>query len=321
MESFKDLSTEKKISLNISNIGKIEFVSVDITSHNCIVGINNTGKSTVLKVIYSLISSINQFSRLISSNRTKYSFVYESELTDKGVEQLWELITDRIKGIFNLEEINEDSSIELYLDDRFFLEWNGNDVKCTENILEINNIPQVLYLSSPEILTYSHLIYRGESTDTGYSNNFNYVLPYDLDFIEYMATIAERSKIDLPVNIKEKGVSEILEEGKYYRPSVLGTGVKLLRILETLVKSKNDDIIFLIDEPEVGCHPSMQRRISKILLEKFRYFTITTHSIYMVNSLNEDINYMRTSHFENGIELINVQRSELLSDYTDQLVN
>ena len=321
MESFKDLSTEKKISLSISNIGKIDFVNIDITSHNCIVGINNTGKSTVLKVIYSVISSINYFSKLISSNRRKYNLIYESELTDKGEEQLWGLIIERIEGVFNLREVADNSEIKLYLDNKLLLIWDKNTLRCIGNILEINNIPQVLYLSSPEVLTYSHLIYRGESTDLSSSSDFNYVLPYDLEFIEYMATLAEKSKIDLPVNIKEKGVSEILEEGKYYRPSVLGTGVKLLRILETLVKSKNDNIIFLIDEPEVGCHPSMQRRISKILSEKFRYFTITTHSIYMVNSLNKDINYMRTTYSENGIELINVQRSELLSDYTDQLVN
>ena len=320
MENLNSVTTNKKISLTISNIGKIKFAEVNITSHNCIVGVNNTGKSTVLKVIYSLISSINQFSKIISSNRVKYDFVYESELTDKGQDELWELITERVKGIFNLEEIDDNSEVELCLDDEPFLIWDKNNVKCLGDILEINNIPQILYLSSPEVLTYSHLIYIGESTDKSYSTKFNYVLPYDLEFIEYMATIAERSDIDLPVNIREKGISEILEDGKYYRPSVLGTGVKLLRILETLVKSKNDNIIFLIDEPAVGCHPSMQRRIAKILSQKFKYFTITTHSIYIVNSLNEGINYLKTQ-VKNDIELIEVERAELLADYTDQLIN
>ena len=320
MKKIKNLVSEQEIIISIANIGKIEFASINITSHSCIVGINSTGKSTVLKVIYSMISSINQFSRLITNSRTKYNFINESELTTKGISELYGLISDRIKGILNIDKINNDSVICLYLNGEKTLEWNSNNIVYTGEILELNNIPKILYLSSPEVLTYSHLIYRGESTDTDYSTKFNYALPYDLEFIEYLATLAERNNINLPVNITEKGTTEILEDGKYHRPSVLGTGVKLLRILETLVKSNNENIIFLIDEPEVGCHPSMQRRICKILSQKFKYFTITTHSIYVVNNLSENINYMRTKTGKMS-KLIDVSREELLEIYTDQLIN
>lgn len=98
------------MQLNISNVRKIEKTSIDIDGITVIAGVNNTGKSTVGKLLFSIFNSMNNMdkkieqerrinihriitallqSRYLSNygeNRSKY-VIFAKKLTDKIIEK------------------------------------------------------------------------------------------------------------------------------------------------------------------------------------------------------------------------------------------
>jgi len=68
----------------------------------------------------------------------------------------------------------------------------------------------------------------------------------------------------------------------------LGDGIKqLITIFYKIFEKRNDETIFLIEEPDINLHPGFQRQLLEILLSdafpKHQYF-ITTHSNHLLDS-------------------------------------
>lgn len=59
------------MKLNVENVGKIEKASIEINSITTIAGENNTGKSTIGKVLYSIFSSFYKVQDQITNDRKK----------------------------------------------------------------------------------------------------------------------------------------------------------------------------------------------------------------------------------------------------------
>ena len=129
------------MQLNISNVRKIEKTSIDIDGITVIAGVNNTGKSTVGKLLFSIFNSMNNMdkkieqerrinihriitallqSRYLSNygeNRSKY-VIFAKKLTDKiiekfsvgAIEDIEEFLKSQINGstfFENEEDIEE----------------------------------------------------------------------------------------------------------------------------------------------------------------------------------------------------------------------
>lgn len=73
----------------------------------------------------------------------------------------------------------------------------------------------------------------------------------------------------------------------------LGEGIKQLIVLfYKIFEQKDDDAIFLIEEPELNLHPGFQRKFMDIITKEFpkHQFFITTHSNHIIDLYNEQDN-------------------------------
>ncbi|MFD1774990.1 ATP-dependent nuclease [Paenibacillus rhizophilus] len=81
---------------------------------------------------------------------------------------------------------------------------------------------------------------------------------------------------------------KIMKDSASHSSEGLGEGiVSLFFIVDALYESKPNDVI-VIDEPELSLHPSVQKRLSKLLNEyaKDRQIVISTHSPYFIELEN-----------------------------------
>lgn len=95
--------------------------------------------------------------------------------------------------------------------------------------------------------------------------------------------------------IKSKGYLDIkIGDSSERALHNLGDGIKqLITIFYKIFEKRNDEAIFLIEEPDINLHPGFQRQLLEILLSdafpKHQYF-ITTHSNHLLDSCFGDKN-------------------------------
>ena len=73
----------------------------------------------------------------------------------------------------------------------------------------------------------------------------------------------------------------------YYRLDKAFSDSELQRALDKIYEKRNENAVFLIEEPEINLHPGYQRKLINILqleiFNKHQYF-ITTHSNHLIDS-------------------------------------
>lgn len=315
MEKGKKSSLAK---LKINNIGNIREADITIDENFVIAGHNNIGKSTITKIIFSIVKGIakanemyNELelmkedkSRDIEIEKNKYIRKHNLQLTtlEKDFEyKVKELLYTRwicryIKALIgvNVRRFGESrGSIEFCCED-FKLEYETGDFIGTGLKIEGDYkwFKDITLISSTEILNYSNLIVTADIAVSEEFNKSKLVSPQDKDLIdklnkEFVDMLDENFDIKEGLGFDKLGYAFYKENGNSIKINMLGTGKKLFIILDKLIKNKsiNKDTLVLFDEPEEGMHPEWQLEfIEKLSNEKIN-FAITTHSPFIIQSL------------------------------------
>jgi len=210
-----------------------------------------------------------------------------------------------------VEEANFNNIVELYYEEKLSLAsklypevvfWSYNDFQNIPHRININS-----FISSPnsciplknmfilsDILEIKNEIQNSKKKKNGFVNLLRRVANITT---EYIHSVWSEQKI-IKINLNENGENiefAIEDEKNIYEFSRRSDGFKrfmsfLLSIGAQNKASKIKDIILLIDEPDIGLHPSSSRQLMNELINiannNFVYYS--THSIFMINK--EDIN-------------------------------
>lgn len=217
--------------------------------------------------------------------------------------------------------------------------------------------PQVIPNSAPEELKLKTLLVQSDLSGgltnrqhktpqniMNYIQNRNYGHVNSLDVLFAIRFYAERNERGLTPEIYQNLISEIqnyfpdikkIESGRteadvatltYFefdkKLDILYSGTGLKHFIDILVKiTISEAKIVLLDEPESGLHPDLQRRffkyISQLAKDKNIQFFISTHS-HVVFSMSEDVNFYRVVNFKGKreVHLVNEEaRHTLLGDF------
>ncbi|GGD70029.1 ATP-binding protein [Lacimicrobium alkaliphilum] len=268
-----------------NNLGKI----------NLILGANSTGKTFLLKALYSAIRSHEE------ANKGNSNEDFSEVLSDK---LYWTFQTEKIGEIVTRGEGNK-LNASISLDDNSSLVFSfGRDttkkVTPTHNNLQKRESNSI-FLPPKEVLSLIDVIYKSAVVDKLFGFDATYVdlvtaLKIPTQKGRNLDAFADsRKKLEKmfsgKVEFDNKSNSWIYKKGNSkFSMMITAEGVKKVAILDTLLGNRFLDkgSIVFIDEPESALHPIAIVElldIITVLAQAGIQFFLATHSYYVIKKL------------------------------------
>ncbi|TAG90026.1 MAG: ATP-binding protein [Oscillatoriales cyanobacterium] len=282
-------------SLELKNFGPIhQFKCEKLGNINLIIGGNGTGKTILLKALYSAMRTLEEYKR---GNEPRNAS---------------EILADKLYWTFEIEKIgdlvskgaDEPLSFKLRFDGQDFSYRFGKDTTKSIQILE-NHVPprssNSIFLPTKEVLSLHHIILQSREL----SKTFGFDDTY-LDLARALRQPPTGGRNYQQFAISRKNLSEILE-GKVEYDEKLGRwqfkkgnqrfpigvtaeGIKKISILDTLLGNRylDQNSVIFIDEPESALHPAAISKLLDIIamLAEFGIqFFMASHSYFVIKKL------------------------------------
>lgn len=303
--------------LIIKEFGPIEELDVQkLGPINIFIGANGSGKSFVLKAIYSGIKSIEQYKR------------------GKEIKTIGELLSDKLYWTFqpnNLGDLVRKKSedplkFRIYDNNHneFYFSFGKNTTKSIKTIdntfpsTEVNSI----FLPTKEILSSRTIITNLKDRDKefGFDDTY-YDLAKSLTPVtkgkNYKQFSKSREKLNNSINGRifydnERKEWKFRDNEKYEYPiGITSEGVKKISIIDTLLGNRylSKGSTIFIDEPESNLHPKLLFEFLDIIYELSQMgiqFFIATHSYFVVKKL-----YIIAQKNKKSIPIISFEKDKI----------
>ncbi len=281
-------------SVSLSNYGPISSLEwKNLGKVNLIIGPNKSGKTFLLKSIYSALKTTEQYKRG-KENRSDKEI-----LTDK---LYWSFQTQPIGNL-----VKKGSNVLSYMmmskEGSFSYSFGTSTTKTIsnlENSMSRKNVNSV-FIPAKEILSLQDIILdsRYRYAEFGFEDSY-----FDLakalaptgkgrnykefsDARQSIITILG-GKLDYDEDRKEWRFKD--KKNRVFEISLTSEGIKKLSIIELLLGNHylSRDSIILIDEVEANLHPALIGRFMEIILEISKagvQFFLSTHSYFVIKKL------------------------------------
>ena len=320
----------KSISIENFTVFKIETLEFS-DGLNVVVGENGTGKSHLLKLLYSVISSNNtlfsiRFGTKAGMCSAISSFINSNLMTIFKPDSLDRLIArnkDKSHISLNLEKYSIDFDLHIG-------GININEAIMPKNIFEKNSI----FIPAKEMLSFyegfrSLYEKRETSFDEIYYNLAGSLEPLALKNIEsYPVESKLLSRLE---EILEGKI--LLERGRFYLDSkghkteitLIAEGLRKIATIAQLIAngSLNKNSILFWDEPEANLNPRLIKKMAAVLVELSRagmQVFIATHSLFLVKEIeilrrkDDKVKYFGLGFYQGEIRVSQSEDFELLDD-------
>lgn len=261
---------------------------------NLIIGKNGSGKTFLLKALYSAVRALEEYQR--GNDPRSASEVLANKL-------YWTFQSDKI-GDLVTKGAEGPLSYQMDLDGKAFHYSFGKDT--TKSIASINNdVPprkcNSVFLPPKEVLSLQHIILASREQDKLFGFDDTY---YDLakalmvatrlgkNYAEFAQSRAQlESMLDGKIEYDEAAHRWLFKKrNQKFTIGVTAEGIKKIAILDTLLGNRylSPNSIVFIDEPESALHPvaiSQLLDIIAILASKGIQFFIASHSYFVIKKL------------------------------------
>lgn len=282
-------------SFEIKNFGPIQQLDCrNLSNINLIIGCNGTGKTILLKALYTAIRTLEEYKR--GDEPRSASEILAGKL-------YW---TFEVEKIGDLVRKGADKPLSFRLDfnNHTFLYEFGKDT--TRNIQHLeNHVPQrqsnSIFLPTKEVLSLHEIILqsREQSKTFGFDDTY-------LDLARALRQSPKGGKNYQEFAKSRKNLSDILDgkvgydekvgrwqfkKGNQKFPiGVTAEGIKKISILDTLLGNRylDPNSIIFIDEPEAALHPTAISKfldIVAMLADCGIQFFMASHSYFVIKKL------------------------------------
>ncbi|MBD2425808.1 ATP-binding protein [Phormidium sp. FACHB-1136] len=282
-------------SFEFKNFGPVHQLKCDNLGHiNLIIGGNGTGKTIILKALYSAIRTLEDYKRG-NEPRNASEILAEKLYWTFEAEKIGDLVS---KGA------DEPLFFKFILDDKEFCYGFGKDTTKIIQTLENHVSPRdsnSVFLPTKEVLSLYKIIL--ESREVGKTFGFDDTY---LDLARALRQPPRGGKNYQNFALSRKHLNEILDgkieydertgrwqfkKGNQKFPiGVTAEGIKKISILDTLLGNRYLDpkSVIFIDEPESALHPAAISKfldIIAILAESGIQFFMASHSYFVIKKL------------------------------------
>ena len=282
-------------SIELKNFGPLSTINWDGLGHiNLIIGANGTGKTFLLKAMYSVIRTLEEYRRG-DDQRTAAELLAEKLYWTYQPDKIGDLVTKGAEGAL---------SCSVQFDHRTFMYSFGKDT--TKQIATLENHvlrrqSNSIFLPSKEVLSLHHIILKSREQDKTFGFDDTY-----LDLARALRRTPQMGRNYAEFAQSRQSLEEILggrveydeksgrwqfKKGNQKFPiGVTAEGIKKISILDTLLGNRYLDTqsIVFIDEPESALHPAAVSKlldIVAVLAERGIQFFLASHSYFAIKKL------------------------------------
>lgn len=333
--------TDLKISeLKISNF--INFGSFEETfspNINLIIGENNTGKTSLIKFLYAVAKS--------SENYIKQKKLYDRSFKSILSRNMQEVFQSSYEGIGTVVSKNTSATLEALVK---FSENKNSEIKFSFGETTKKEIPNVaisenfeakskagfnaIFVPAKEVLSLTEPIKRTfndyiKGFDTTYYDLADAVLgvfmkpdriePKHRNIVNHIENDIIHGKIIFDENLRE--LFYINKAGQKFEMTMTAEGVKQVGTISLLLNrgKLNSNTILFLDEPDNNLNPKTITKFVAILTDLAKtgvQIFLSSHNYFITNRLqisakqNKDLNYKVFSLYKND-EKINIETKDL----------
>lgn len=289
--------------ITLTNYRKFEKYAITLKPGNIIVGPNNAGKSAIIDSLRVLEACLNYSSRLKPQllPLEDSDIVYGYDVPDGMIPiNLSHSTYNYNNNDARLEfEIRNGTKAVILLNPkrvtRFFLV--GDDIAVASRAkfkkefpIDLVIVPTLSPLEREERLVKDETIRKSEATRTSSRHLRNvWFRRSDADF-EAFSSDVNSAWPGIIIRKPERDTDDLSILHMYYEEHRItrevqwsGFGFQIwLQILTHLRRAKTEALV-VIDEPDIYLHPDIQRRLIRLVRERFSQFIFATHSVEMIN--------------------------------------
>ncbi|MEA2047067.1 MAG: AAA family ATPase [Campylobacterota bacterium] len=282
------------MELQLKNIGMIKEANVKLDGLTVIAGENDTGKSTVGKGVYLILSFLSDFEK-IQTQRGK-----EVKNEFKRSSRLPKLIFDN--------QLSDGAKFSLKIGTQkyeFGIKDNGitnNDFHSIK--IEKNDIKFPIFIETPLVWNLNKFFNQMANIQSQagmYGDELSIDYPFLLKDLHFKLTVGiEKESYSIEEEIKKLIHGEFKRDdmGNFYferekqKISLLNTatGIKYFGIFQVLSQNNylNVNSVLILDEPEVHLHPKWQLKMAEVIVDLVKNgvkVVVNSHSPYMIEAL------------------------------------
>ncbi|MCA6527017.1 MAG: ATP-binding protein [Pseudanabaena sp. M135S2SP2A07QC] len=283
-------------TIELKNFGPIEQLNWSgLGRINVVIGKNSTGKTFLLKSLYSVMRTIEEYKR--GNDQRTASEILVNKL-------YWTFQTEKIGDLVK-KGAESPLSLTMKFDSNAFIYSFGNGTTKSIASLE-NHVPSPrqsnsIFLPAKEVLSLHHIILKSRDQDQLFGFDDTYV-----DLVKALVIQPQKGKNHTHFSTARKNLEDILggkveydqgsnrwhfKKGNQKFPiGVTAEGIKKISILDTLLSNRyldRNSIVF-IDEPESALHPEAISKLIDIicvLAESGIQFFLASHSYFVIKKL------------------------------------
>lgn len=289
-------------SIHFKNFKVLENYSISLKEFNILVGVNNSGKSTILDALRILQGAYRYASRLKPSHISlpNDKLVFGWTIPDASIPIILENVQSNLTEEPAIIKYRFDSKKQLFI----YLFKNFQPVLAIdidgENPKTAASFRDTFKLNLAIIPTLSPFEIEEDVVDVKYLNRWigsrrasrlfrNIWFKYPDNFEEFKEKVEltwQGMSILMPEqsSLFSKRLTMFFLENRITREICwAGFGFQVwLQLLTHIINNKNADII-VVDEPEIYLHPDLQHKILNLLRETNAKILLATHSTEIIN--------------------------------------
>jgi len=292
------------MEITIKNVGLLQKAKIILEGLTVIAGVNDTGKSTVGKVIFSLIkannmAATNQHCQFMN---TMVNLMFDSQISNQGEV----IVQDKGIPIYSIDfsqhqcvrfDCHQPKSASLFKESTFIqtpLVWDLVDFFDT--VLRLKQNQEMTQNTAPSSIKYPYIFWDI------YLKITNTPLNKDTQTTELVTTIQKIiqggfEQRDKRIVFQRQNESILLKN--------VAAGIKYFGLLQKLAENNHlkADNLLIIDEPENHLHPEWQLLLAELIIKLVHqhkvYVLINSHSPYLIEALKvySDLSIKEKTHF------------------------